>query len=133
MGRIPEYPNFYGAGILDTAALNELITRVNALSPNLEQINVTTYTLGLDDTSAYIQSLSDSAVTITVPPDTDVPFANGTQIVFEQTGLGTVAVDPGAGVTINSYNGASGTIGQFAQAVIVKTAPNTWTLSGNIS
>ena len=76
---------------------------------------------------------SGAPKTINIPPEVSVDFPIGTVITFEQAGLGALTITPGAGVTINSYLGATQLVGQFAIAGATKDAADTWSLYGNIS
>ena len=94
----------------------------------------TTYTLVLGDANTVYVTLNNaSAITLTVPPNSSVAFPVGTTLTFEQTGAGQVTVTEGAGVTINQH--ASETLlldGQYSVATLVKTATDTWTLTGRL-
>jgi hypothetical protein len=84
-----------------------------------------------DEQGAYLNFTSASAVTLTVAPDSTTNFQIGSVITFEQNGAGKVTVAAGAGVTINGVG--TGTTAQYAIGVLVKKAPNTWTLGGSVS
>ena len=90
----------------------------------------TTYTLVLADQGKLVTAANASAITITVPPNSSVAFPVGTQIGVMQTGAGQVTLAAGAGVTLNSYNSAKKIVGNGGMAVCIKTATNTWQLSG---
>jgi hypothetical protein len=93
----------------------------------------TTYTLVLADAGKIIGLSNASAVTLTVPPNGDVAFPVGTQILLEQVGGGQVTVAPGSGVTLRSRGGALKLNAQFATAVLIKRAADTWSVSGDIT
>jgi hypothetical protein len=87
------------------------------------------YTLVLGDAGDYIQTTSTTAVTITVPPQTDVAWAADTEIYFEQNNTGQITIAAGSGVTINS----SETLKSFARYSVIalkRVAENVWTLTG---
>ena len=90
----------------------------------------TTYTLALADQGKLVTASNASAITITVPPNSSAAYAVGTQIGVMQTGAGQVTLAAGAGVTLNSYNSAKKIVGNGGMAVCIKTATNTWQLSG---
>jgi hypothetical protein len=92
------------------------------------------YTLKIADSGATLL-LSNAAVagTLTVPPDSEVAFSIGAQILLTQTGTGTITATAGSGVTINSANGYLDFSAQYAGATLLKTAANTWSLFGNLA
>ena len=91
-------------------------------------------TLSLGDAGAYIRCTGATTVTVTVPPNTDVPFPIGSTVVIEQAGAGEVAIAEGSGVTINFPSTAiAETAGQFAVVQAVKIAADEWTLFGNLA
>lgn len=93
----------------------------------------TTYTPVLTDAERYIQLNNAGAITLTVPSDTTTALPIGTTITFEQTGAGTVTFTADSGVTINSRGAVVATAGQFSVASIIKTAANTFTLTGDLA
>ena len=93
----------------------------------------TTYTPALADAERYIQLNNAGAITLTVPSDTTTALPIGTTITFEQTGAGTVTFTADTGVTINSRGAVVATAGQFSVASIIKTAANTFTLTGDLA
>jgi hypothetical protein len=96
-------------------------------------IDETSYTLDGGEAQTCLNFTSASAITLTIPPDTDVDFEIGDTILVIQAGTGAITFTAGAGVTLNSFNGASVTGGQFAGAALLKTANDTWFLSGNLT
>jgi len=90
----------------------------------------TTYTLDLDDAGKVITATNSSAVTISVPGNSTVPYPVGTQIVVIAGGTGAVTFSPVAGVTINSKDSNKTIDGQWASACLLKTLTNTWILFG---
>ncbi|TXH12669.1 MAG: hypothetical protein E6R03_12490 [Hyphomicrobiaceae bacterium] len=92
----------------------------------------TTYTLALGDAGKIVDLNNASAITLTVPPYTDVDFEIGTLIGIVQSGAGAVTVAAGSGVTINSLSSALGLSGRYGVATLRKTAANTWHLFGGI-
>ena len=93
----------------------------------------TSYTLALGDAFSAVSLNNASAITLTVPPDTDVGFDVGTFVEFWQIGAGAVTVAAGAGVTINSRGSRLTTSGQYAIGGLRKTAANTWILTGDLA
>ena len=84
------------------------------------------------DLSSKLITLSNaSAITLTVPPNSSVAFATGTQVSLQQIGAGQVTVAAGAGVTITGTG--TKTRAQYSAATLIKTGTDTWTLVGDIA
>ncbi len=100
------------------------------------QINAqtgTTYTFVLADAGKMVTSSNGSAQTLTVPPNSSVAYATGTQIIVQAIGSGTVTLAEGSGVTINSKDDNKDIDGQYAAATLIKTATNVWSLIGALA
>jgi len=91
------------------------------------------YTLVLADADKLIDMNKATAVTLTVPPNSSVAFATGTQILVRQKGAGQVTVSPGSGVTIQAANSNDKTVAQHSLAGLIKVATDTWLLFGDIT
>lgn len=94
---------------------------------------IASYTLVLSDAGINIVMNSGSANSLTVPPNSSVPFAIGTQILIAQLGAGQTTVIAGSGVTIYSNGNKLKLSGQYAEAALIKYSTDTWFLSGNLS
>lgn len=95
--------------------------------------STTARTLSLSDRGAYIRFTSASAVTLTVPPNASVAFANGETFNGIQFGAGQITIAPGDGVTINKptdYNYKTRAKG--SPWCLVKVATNEWDLFGDM-
>jgi hypothetical protein len=90
------------------------------------------YTLVLADKNKIVEMSVATANTLTVPPNSSVAYAVGSQINILQTGAGQTTVTAGAGVTINATPGLKMRT-QWSYATLVKRAENTWVLVGDIS
>ncbi len=100
------------------------------------QINAqtgTTYTFVLADAGKMITSSNGSAQTLTVPPNSSVAYATGTQIIVQAIGSGTATLAEGSGVTINSKDSNKDIDGQYAAATLIKTATDAWSLIGALA
>lgn len=96
----------------------------------------TTDTLLLSDAFGAVDFDNASAITLTVPPEADVGFLNGTFIELRQLGAGAVTIQGGTGVTINSRGSLVTTFGQFAMAGLRKDdnlGANHWILAGDLT
>lgn len=121
-----------GDVVLTTADIGGLTALLLTAQTTLAGINTQTgnYTLVLGDAGDLIQANSASALAFTVPQNSSVAFPVGTVINFANVNTGALTITPGTGTTINSPAGFRITT-QYAQASLVKTATNTWLLSGN--
>jgi hypothetical protein len=90
------------------------------------------YTLVLTDRFKTLLMTSGSANALTVPPNSSVAFPIGTRIPGWTTGAGDTTITPGAGVTLNSRDGALISAGQHAAWMIEKTATDTWEVTGDL-
>jgi hypothetical protein len=93
----------------------------------------TTYTFVLADAGKVVRGSNASAITITIPLDSAVAFAVGTQIAVEQLGAGQISIAPYSGVTLNSRSSMRKLSAQYAGAALLKTATDTWWLEGSLS
>jgi hypothetical protein len=69
---------------------------------------------------------------LTVPLNSTVAFAVGTQINVLQTGAGQTTFVPTGGVTINATPGLK-LRAQWSAATLIKRATDTWALVGDLS
>jgi hypothetical protein len=87
----------------------------------------TNYTLVFADAGKLINMNSSSAVTLTVPANSSVPFPIGTRIYVRKGGAGNVTISGASGVTINAPFGNTITT-QYQTVVLIKVDTNTWDL-----
>lgn len=104
-------------------------------SPELITTNRQTdsYTLVIGDKNKLVEMNKATANNLTVPPNSDVAFETGTQILISQYGAGQTTVVAGTGVTIRSASGNLKLTGQYSGATLVKIAENEWYLFGDIT
>jgi hypothetical protein len=126
-----------GAGdqVLTTPQLEAMLVETYGDFANKDiSINTRTasYTLQLTDRGGMVRMNLASAHTLTVPPNSTVPFPVGTQLVISQSGVGQTTVAPGSGVTINSSAGRMKLAGQYSGATLIQVSANVWTLMGDI-
>lgn len=93
---------------------------------------VASYTLALTDDGKVTEISSASGTTLTVPPNSSVPFPIGTQIVILQTSTGQITLTQGAGVTINATPGLKLRT-TWSSATLIKRATNTWVAIGDLA
>jgi hypothetical protein len=86
----------------------------------------TTYTAVLLDAGKTVTLSNASAVTLTIPAQASVSWADNTQLNFLNIGAGTVTITAAADVTIN---GTPLTLATSKGGSLVRTASNTWTFT----
>ena len=84
----------------------------------------------LADAGKLVTSSNGSAQTFTVPPNSSVAYAVGTQIIVQNIGSANCTLAQGSGVTINSKDSNKEIDGQYASAALIKTATDAWSLVG---
>jgi len=112
------YP-FAAADVLTAVDLNAMIG-----APTQNTQTGTTYTAVLLDAGKTVTLSNASAVTLTIPAQASVSWADNTQLNFLNLGAGTVTITPAAGVTIN---GTPLTLETSKGGSLVRTASNVWT------
>lgn len=89
----------------------------------------TSITLALTDNRKLISCTSDSAVTITVPPQASVLWGANSEILIMQSGIGQVTVVGGSGVTVNTSQTLK-TYGRYATITLKRMASDSWVCGG---
>ena len=93
----------------------------------------TTYTFVLADAGKLVTSSNGSAQTITVPPNSGVAFAIGTQIIVQNIGSANATLATAGTPTLNSKDSNLEIDGQFAAATLIKTATDAWSIIGALA
>ncbi len=91
----------------------------------------TARTLTVADGGCAIEFSSGSAIAVTVPNDNAERFRDGSIVLLEATGAGTITVSGAAGVTIHSSGGLVASSGQYAVLALRKKRANIWTITGD--
>jgi hypothetical protein len=90
------------------------------------------YTLVLSDADKLVEMNVATANNLTIPLNSSVAFATGTQILLAQYGAGQTTIVPTSGVTVRS-NGSKRKLNvQYSGATLIKIAENEWYLFGDI-
>lgn len=90
------------------------------------------YTLVLSDASKLVEVSNASANTVTIPLNSSVAFATGTQISILQTGVGQTTIAGTSGVTVNGTPGLK-LRAQWSACTLIKRATDTWVAIGDLS
>lgn len=91
-----------------------------------------TYTLVIADTTKHVTMSNALANTLTVPPNSSVAFAIGTDIDVSSNLAGQTTIAAGAGVTIRSADSKLKLRVQYSGATLRKIATDEWMLFGDI-
>jgi hypothetical protein len=121
-----------GTGLTVTHTAGEGSTATVALAGYSFNTSSVAYTLAASDNNKVVESTASSAIDITVPPYSSVPFAAGSEIVVFQRGAGKVRILAGSGVTILSTPG-NYLRAQYSGATLVNRDTNIWLLFGDLS
>jgi hypothetical protein len=97
-----------------------------------EYTYTTSQTLLIDHWNAVVGMNAAGATTVTVPPNSTVAFPVGATVDVLRYGAGTVAISPGAGVTIRSRGNLTSINGQYGIVRLRKRATDEWTLDGDL-
>lgn len=92
----------------------------------------TTYTPVSGDDGKLVTLSNASAITLTLPQDSDVTLAVGSQIHFAQIEAGQVTAAAGTGATVNSTPGLKWRA-QYSTVTAIKRAADTWLLVGDLA
>ena len=90
----------------------------------------TTYTLVLADAGKLLTLSNASAITLTVPLNSAVPFPIGTEIHLYNQGAGLITVTQSGGVVVNATPSKIFRA-QFSMATLIKYGTDTWVLVGD--
>jgi hypothetical protein len=100
------------------------------LTPNRQTAS---YTLALTDAGKIVEMNVASANNLTVPQNSSIAFATGTQVMVAQYGAGQTTLVADTNVTIRSANGALKTRAQYSGVTLVKVATNEWYAFGDLT
>jgi hypothetical protein len=90
------------------------------------------YTLVLSDADKLVEMNVATANDLTIPLNSSVAFATGTQILLAQYGAGQTTVVATSGVTIRSNGGKLKLNVQYSGATLIKIDTDEWYLFGDI-
>lgn len=111
--------------------------RMAVQSMGLRPVAASTKTFALSDANSC-NFTNDTAITLTIPPASSVAFGGGAVIALASRGTGTITVDPGSGVTLNSTIAQGSTTSRTVLAggmalLWLGAAGDEWNLTGDIS
>jgi hypothetical protein len=109
---------------LDAAKTNKLI---------VANRQTASYTLVLGDADKLVEMNVASANNLTIPLNSSVAFATGTQILLAQYGAGQTTIVATSGVTVRSNGAKLKLNAQYSGATLIKIDTNEWYLFGDIA
>jgi hypothetical protein len=109
-------------------------TQVDSKTAKLITTNRQTasYTLVLADADKLVEMNVATANNLTIPLNSSVAFATGTQILLAQYGAGQTTIVPTSGVTVRSNGGKLKLNVQYSGATLIKIDTDEWYLFGDI-
>ena len=134
----PDIPSIFppkdGGGDLYDDGDYEEITKIGKSNKHVPLTEVNTRTdsfiLAASDHGTYIRIISGGDVVVSLPDDaTDIPI--GTTVVIGRNGDGNVVFAPLGGAIIQTPYSLQIAL-KFGKVTVMKTAPNTWEVEGNL-
>jgi hypothetical protein len=116
---------------VSTAQQTALDAKTNKLIVTNRQ--TASYTLVIGDADKLVEINNASANNLTVPLNSSVAFATGTQILLAQYGAGQTTIVATSGVTIRSNGAKLKLNAQYSGATLIKIDTNEWYLFGDIA
>jgi hypothetical protein len=116
---------------VSTATQTALDAKTNKLIVTNRQ--TASYTLVIGDADKLVEINNASANNLTVPLNSSVAFATGTQILLAQYGAGQTTIVATSGVTIRSNGAKLKLNAQYSGATLIKIDTNEWYLFGDIA
>jgi hypothetical protein len=94
---------------------------------------IASYTAAISDAGKTITMDVATANTVTIPPNSSVPFANGSRFDIIQINSGQTEIVAGVGVTIYSKNSNKKIAARYSGCTIFKIDTNAWVLIGDLT
>ena len=115
--------------VLDSSALD--VTGNVIYNLGLNSQTGTTYTFAATDRGKLVTMNNGSAQTVTVPPNSSVSIAVGSQVQVAGLGAGEITMAAGSGVTLRSTPGLK-LRAQYSSVTCIKIATDEWILVGDL-
>lgn len=93
----------------------------------------TSFTINASDIGGIVRVDSNTATAITIPTNTTLPTAVGSQVLIIQMGTGQLTISAATGVTVRSSGSKYKTVNQYSLASLVKVDTNEWVLGGELT
>jgi hypothetical protein len=100
----------------------------------IRTLTATSHTLEAGDLGSILETTGASAVTVTIPDETTMPFEIGTLINVTQVGAGVATIAAAAGVSLNGTLGGSVALsGQWSGVALTKRGADAWVIQGALA
>ncbi len=100
----------------------------------IRTLTATSHSLEAVDVGSILETTGSSAVTVTIPTESNVPFEIGSLINVTQVGAGVATVAAAAGVSLNGVPGGSVALdGQWSGIALVKRGADAWIIQGALA
>ncbi len=100
----------------------------------IRTLTASSYTLEMVDLGSILETTGSSAVTVTIPPEAEIPFEIGTLINVTQVGAGIATVAAAPGVSLNGVTeGSIALDGQWSGTALVKRGADAWVIQGALA
>jgi hypothetical protein len=116
---------------VSTATQTALDAKTNKLIVTNRQ--TASYTLVIGDADKLVEINNASANNLTIPLNSSVAFATGTQIILAQYGAGQTTIVATSGVTVRSNGAKLKLNAQYSGATLIKIDTDEWYLFGDIA
>jgi hypothetical protein len=110
-----------------TGSQNFVYTSNNVIS-KIRNFSGTANTFAITDENGLVNCADTPAMTLTIPPESSVPWHFGAVLTAVVTGTGIVTIAAGAGVTVQGLNGLANK-GQGDVITCRKVGVNTWNIA----
>jgi hypothetical protein len=121
-------------GIGTTAPASKLHVDGSITSTISQRVDTSTsYTFVIGDQSNIVACANGSAITATVPPNSDVAFPLGAELAVVQAGAGQVTLTAGAGVTLYAADSEVKTRVIYSMAYLYQSSANNWIVAGDLT
>lgn len=117
----------------DAAALVLALAAYALIAQAVNAQTGTTYTLVAGDAGRLVTLSNVSAITLTLPQDSDATIAVGTYVDLMQLGAGQVTVAAGTGATLRTSGLTAKARAQYSRLGVQKVSANTWSLFGDLA
>lgn len=120
--------------VLSASNVNQIAGGVNDLAALQINAQTANYTLVLGDAAKLVtMTASTGTLTLTIPQNSSVAFAIGTQVLVYQGGSIQVTIAGTGSAVVRSQGTKTKTAGQYAVVCVTKIATDEWVLFGNTS
>ena len=115
--------------LADKADLENGKVRPSQLSRRIIGVS-SSRTLALDDAGGMLNCVNSSAISLTIPKNSEIAFPIGTEITVFRAGAGAVTIAAEDGVTVYAPGASRALNNRYSSARMKKWDANVWSLEG---